>query len=613
MAAISYGQYNREVETVDELRHLGTFGMKPPYRFGTHEDDPLASEYTKLDPQVLVIASSAMAGQRRGHQFLSQRHAAVVSNRNAAIRQLRRVIDIDSWHRTAPFPYNTMRRAPDTSFDEHGNAGSAPGYQWYTKIQVACQNLRRTLVDWRQCNKELDWGFRNNLFETDLPNQVARLNRMHREICGIDDVMHVTEGINLFFRYRRFWTMHKMRRAAPSAVSTLWLIRDLQKVCQTNGCLFEDRAPFLAYKIDLLLRRYQLRGLRGTTPLGYKGYGCAPVRTQDLTVQLQEYYPLGESTGPCAYNTVGPGAPIDLVQLATIYQTGPGQIRYYDVDKKIRRVARLHSTNEEYINLFPFEDVADLVRCLGTSKYLMSPSKSGNEDGRHWRREVPFRRDAFVDEREELESCDSPATDPFHPDPVAHHFLPADSNVYRHHFDIPFLEYLTPIHDDFKAAHRRKVSCLDQVRKAVIVNKASSLVTAEAVPFALLSAPADGQYVHQHLGRLQANSRTSSLEIIDRHALGPGVDDVSVIIVVQRVSSANTPWWRVDTRTGQFYHGMAAGTGLKQTYRWSTGRHDAFSFETTNRMDLWNPDIWKPSNLWEFYSTKAQTLGPGQF
>ena len=123
-------QYDHEVETADELRHLGTFGMKPPYRFGTHEDDLLASEYTKLDPQVLVIVSSAMAGQRRGHKFLSPRHAAVVSSTNAAIHELRRVIDIDSWHKTAPFPYERMRSAPDTSFDEHGNAGSAPSYQW---------------------------------------------------------------------------------------------------------------------------------------------------------------------------------------------------------------------------------------------------------------------------------------------------------------------------------------------------------------------------------------------------------------------------------------------------------------------------------------------------
>ena len=40
-------------------------------------------------------------------------------------------------------------------------------------------------------------------------------------------------------------------------------------------------------------------------------------------VQLQEYYRLGESTGPYAYSAVAPRAPIDLVQLATIYQAGP--------------------------------------------------------------------------------------------------------------------------------------------------------------------------------------------------------------------------------------------------------------------------------------------------
>ena len=110
--------------------------------------------------------------------------------------------------------------------------------------------------------------------------------------------MHVADGIDLFFRYRRFWTSAKMRRSAPSAVAILGLIRDLQKVCQTNDWFFEDRAPFLAYKVDLLPRRHQLRGLRGTTRLGYKRYGCTPVRTQDLMVQLQEYYRLGESTGP---------------------------------------------------------------------------------------------------------------------------------------------------------------------------------------------------------------------------------------------------------------------------------------------------------------------------
>ena len=126
-------------------------------------------------------------------------------------------------------------------------------------------------------------------------------------------------------------------------------------------------------------------------------------------------------------------------------------------------------------------------------------------------------------------------------------------------------------------------------------------------------ALAHGQYVHQHLGRLQANSRTSSLEIRDRYALGPGVNDVSAIIVARRVSTADTPWWGVDTRTGEFYHSSAAGTGSKQTYRWTTGRNDALSFETTNRMDLWNPAVWQPSNFWDFFTTKSQTLGPGQF
>ena len=90
-------------------------------------------------------------------------------------------------------------------------------------------------------------------------------NRMHREISGIDDLMHVADGIGLIFRYRHFWTVDKMRRAAPSAVSIIELIGDLQKVCQTNDWLLEDVAPFLAYKVDLLIRQHQLRGLRGTT------------------------------------------------------------------------------------------------------------------------------------------------------------------------------------------------------------------------------------------------------------------------------------------------------------------------------------------------------------
>ena len=76
-------------------------------------------------------------------------------------------------------------------------------------------------------------------------------------------------------------------------------------------------------------------------------------------VQLQEYHRMGQSTGQYPHNAVAPGAPIDSVQLATIYQTSPGQVRYHDFESDIQRVARLPPTNERYINLFPFEDCTD--------------------------------------------------------------------------------------------------------------------------------------------------------------------------------------------------------------------------------------------------------------
>ena len=118
----------------------------------------------------------------------------------------------------------------------------------------------------------------------------------------------------------------------------------------------------------------------------------------------------------------------------------------------------------------------------------MSTFESGYEEGRRWRWTFQFRRDVFANEQEELESSDSPASDPSHPDPVDHRFLPAVTNVYRHQFDNPFFNYLMPIHDNFKAAHRRKVSCPVEALEAVIVDTALSLVTAEAVPFALQSS-----------------------------------------------------------------------------------------------------------------------------
>ena len=184
-----------------------------------------------------------------------------MSKTNATIYKLRGVVNIHSWRKTAPFPYVTIRSAPDTSFDKNGIPGSAPSYQWYTKIEVACQKFRNSLVQWRKCNEELDWGLRNNLVDTDLPNQIARLNRMHRAICGIDHLMQVADAIDLLLRYRPSWTLAKMRGSAPSAVSILELVPDLQTLCQKNDWLFQDRAHFLTYKVDLLLQRQQLRGL----------------------------------------------------------------------------------------------------------------------------------------------------------------------------------------------------------------------------------------------------------------------------------------------------------------------------------------------------------------
>ena len=110
---IIWSNRNIGFETFDELQHLGTFRMKPPYRFGTNEDDPLAKEYTKLDPQVLVIASSLMAGQGGGHHFLSPLHAEIVSRTDVTVFNLGDIVNIDSWRKIAPLPYETMRSAAD--------------------------------------------------------------------------------------------------------------------------------------------------------------------------------------------------------------------------------------------------------------------------------------------------------------------------------------------------------------------------------------------------------------------------------------------------------------------------------------------------------------------
>ena len=157
--------------------------------------------------------------------------------------------------------------------------------------------------------------------------------------------------------------------------------------------------------------------------------------------------------------------------------------------------------NDRYTNLSPLENCGDLVRRLGTSKYLISPFGSRSDrHGNCWRRPVSFRTHVYVDEGEGLKSRDWAASDAFHPDPLGYWLLPEDGNAYGHRYDMPMFRFLTPIKTDFQAAHRCNVHCRDYVFDAVIVDTAASLVTAEVVPFALQSTPADGQYLHQHLG-----------------------------------------------------------------------------------------------------------------
>ena len=244
-----------------------------------------------------------------------------------------------------------MRAAPDTSFDENRNPGNAAGWQCYGPIDVACCQLRAALVAWRNLKEEIDYRRCNRLDEEHLPGEIIYLNHKHRELCGISNLVHVVDAIDLVFGYRRQWVARKMRRSGPVAVSILGLIRDLTKLGQVNGWLFEDPAPFLAYKADLLLREQPLR--RCVVQLGYKRYQCA--RAQDLMVQLQEYHRLSQLNGPYPYDVVAPVAPIDLVQLGMTYQVATADITHHNFDEDIQRVARLPPTHKRNVNLFPFE------------------------------------------------------------------------------------------------------------------------------------------------------------------------------------------------------------------------------------------------------------------
>ena len=95
--------------------------------------------------------------------------------------------------------------------------------------------------------------------EDNLPETINFFNWMHREICGVQDLIRVVDAIDLAFRYQRNWTESRMRREAPVAISCFGLLRDLKDICNNNDWLSEDRAPFLAYKADLLLRAHHSR------------------------------------------------------------------------------------------------------------------------------------------------------------------------------------------------------------------------------------------------------------------------------------------------------------------------------------------------------------------
>ena len=97
---------------------------------------------------------------------------------------------------------------------------------------------------------------------------------------------------------------------------------------------------------------------------------------------------------------------------------------------------------------------------LGTSKYFVAAVEIGWDGrGNCWSREVPFPKDVYINERKDLNERESLARDPFHSDPLRHRYLPRDSNVYRHHYDVPMFSFLTQLKLDFEVAHWSSVHC----------------------------------------------------------------------------------------------------------------------------------------------------------
>ena len=62
------------------------------------------------------------------------------------------------------------------------------------------------------------------------------------------------------------------------------------------------------------------------------------------------------------------------------------------------------------------------------------------------------------------------------------------------------------------------------------------------------------------------------LKIIDRYGHVHNRREVNVVIVARRLSIADTRWWRVDTKTGQFFFDDAVGYTYNQKYRRTPGQ-----------------------------------------
>ena len=106
-------------------------------------------------------------------------------------------------------------------------------------------------------------------------------------------------------------------------------------------------------------------------------------------VQPHEYYRLGESTGPYAYNAAAPGARIDLVQLVTISRLALDKsgtttsIRQFDELPMFNRPMR--STSTFFLSRTPL-----IWLNVWVVRNLMSPFEGRYENGGHWRRGVPL-------------------------------------------------------------------------------------------------------------------------------------------------------------------------------------------------------------------------------